>query len=566
MAPRDNGPNHSTSSDTAPIDAAPKGAAPDDGAPDDAVLAAWFLDPLERGNPFTALDRRGVAWTVGNRATVLIDGAAYFRRLRDALCATGPGDTVMFTDWQGDADEQLDGRPGSEIATILRQIASRGVAVRGLLWRSHPSALSFAEGANLDLAKAVNEEGGEVLLDQRVRHGGSHHQKIVVVRGDDPDADVAFVGGIDISHGRRDDARHQGDPQSIRLNPEHYGERPPWHDVQLEVSGPAVGDIECTFRERWNDDSPLDTRSPWRVLLHRFARTPRQPSALPGAADRSESGTVAVQVLRTYPARRHGYPFAPEGERSIARAYLKTFGRARRLIFLEDQYLWSFDAARNITTALRREPELVVAIVIPRYPDPDGRVVGGASRIGREYVMRALTAAAPDRVAVFDLENTEGTSIYVHSKVCVVDDVWLAVGSDNLNRRSWTHDSEISCALVDSTLDTRAPVDPAGRGDGARVLARDTRLRLTREHLGRGAADDHDLVDPREWFNAMRASAAALDAWHAGGRRGVRPPGHLRLHPADRVRGWRRIGQRTAHRLLLDPDGRPRALRRADAM
>ena len=79
---------------------------------------------------------------------------------------------------------------------------------------------------------------------------------------------------------------------------------------------------------------------------------------------------------------------------------------------------------------------------------------------------------------VFDVENHEGTPVYVHAKVCVVDDVWASVGSDNFNRRSWTHDSELSCAVLDDTRDERAPTDPAGLGDGARVFARDLRLRL----------------------------------------------------------------------------------------
>ena len=176
-------------------------------------------------------------------------------------------------------------------------------------------------------------------------------------------------------------------------------------------------------------------------------------------------------MLRTYPARRQPYPFAPEGERSIGRAYVKALERACSLVYLEDQYLWSFHAARCITAALRRAPELRVAVVIPRYPDPDGPVAGPASRIGRSHVLDELRAAGGERVAVFDLENDDGTTIYVHSKVCVIDDLWMAVGSDNLNRRSWTHDSEISCAVVDTERDTREPVDPAGRGEHARRFA-----------------------------------------------------------------------------------------------
>jgi phosphatidylserine/phosphatidylglycerophosphate/cardiolipin synthase-like enzyme len=49
-----------------------------------------------------------------------------------------------------------------------------------------------------------------------------------------------------------------------------------------------------------------------------------------------------------------------------------------------------------------------------------------------------------ERVAVYSPENEAGTPICVHAKVCVVDDTWSIVGSDNFNRRSWTHYSELS--------------------------------------------------------------------------------------------------------------------------
>ncbi|MFP5394487.1 MAG: hypothetical protein ACLGI6_23850, partial [Gammaproteobacteria bacterium] len=85
----------------------------------------------------------------------------------------------------------------------------------------------------------VNDAGGEVLLDQRVRPLGSHHQKLVVVRHPArPQDDVAFVGGIDLAHGRRDSTRHEGDPQRQDFA-DVYGERPAWHDVQVELRGPA---------------------------------------------------------------------------------------------------------------------------------------------------------------------------------------------------------------------------------------------------------------------------------------------------------------------------------------
>jgi phosphatidylserine/phosphatidylglycerophosphate/cardiolipin synthase-like enzyme len=81
----------------------------------------------------------------------------------------------------------------------------------------------------------------------RVRPGGSHHQKFVVLRHPGrPQLDVAFVGGIDLCHGRLDGAEHAGDPQSQPMA-QAYGARPPWHDVQLAVRGPAVADVETVF-------------------------------------------------------------------------------------------------------------------------------------------------------------------------------------------------------------------------------------------------------------------------------------------------------------------------------
>jgi phosphatidylserine/phosphatidylglycerophosphate/cardiolipin synthase-like enzyme len=446
---------------------------------------------------------------------------------------------------------------------MIADLARRSVEVRGLLWRSHPRQIHFAEQSNLELVKEANSCGAELLLDERVRRGGSHHQKIVVVGRPDPVDDVAFVGGIDLCHGRHDDHDHLGDPQTVPLD-KRYGPRPPWHDAQVAIHGPAVGDVKYSFWERWSDPTPLDHRNPLRMMLRRLAGEPRHPSPLE-FHERSypACGPHALQVLRTYPAKRPPYPFAPDGERSIAHAYLKAFGRARRLVYIEDQYLWSRDAAAALAGALRREPELRVIIVVPRYPDRAGRFSAAASRVGREPVIDMLRDAGGPRVAFYDLENHEGTPVYVHAKVCIIDDVWMDVGSDNLNRRSWTHDSELSCAIIDTTLDGRAPEDPAGRGDGARRLARDTRLRLWREHLDRDARDDDELLDPISAFDAIARSAAALDRWHADGRRGERPPGHARAHRPERVSAATRAAVTPLYRTVLDPDGRPVDLRRS---
>jgi phosphatidylserine/phosphatidylglycerophosphate/cardiolipin synthase-like enzyme len=522
-------------------------------------LERWFLDSDERGNRATTI----CAWTEGNRVEALIHGRTYHPRLLAELRTLRPGDLVCLADWRGDPDQRLDGA-GTQLGQVLADLARRGVQVKGLLWRSHPSSAHFSEEQNRHLGEVVNHAGGEILLDERVRGAGSQHQKLVVLHHPGrPQEDVAFVGGIDLCHGRGDDERHLGDPQPVPMD-HRYGPRPPWHDVQFGIRGPAVGDLSTTFRERWEDPTPLDHRNPWRARLTHRVSQPRHPSPLPDRlAAPGPAGPHAVQILRTYPAKVPRLPFAPHGERSVARGYLKAFQRARRLIYVEDQFLWSAEIAKFLADALRRWPLLRLIAVVPRYPDQDGIFTGPPNRIGQQVALDLVRAAGGERVAVYNLENENAMPVYVHAKVCVIDDVWAAVGSDNLNRRSWTHDAELTAAVLDSTLDPRPPADPAGLDDGARVFARNLRLALWREHLGRASGDDGDLLDPDRGFEAWREQAAALEAWHGGGRRGARPPGRARPHRPGRVRPWAAWWAWPLYRTMVDPDGRPWRLRRS---
>jgi phosphatidylserine/phosphatidylglycerophosphate/cardiolipin synthase-like enzyme len=343
-----------------------------------------------------------------------------------------------------------------------------------------------------------------------------------------------------------------------------YGERPPWHDVQLAVRGPAVADIEATFRERWDDPSPL-TRNPVNVISERVRRDDRRPAPLPEPLpDPEPAGHANIQLLRTYGNRHPGYPFAPRGERSVARAYSKVIPHARRLIYLEDQYLWSAKVVRCFAESLRANRDLHLIAVIPLHPDQDGRFSMPPNLVGRQQALDELDAAAPARVAVYGVENHASTPVYVHAKVCVIDDVWAAVGSDNINRRSWTHDSELSCAVVDDIRDTRTPQVLDRFGHGARRFARELRLELTREHLDRKPGDDADLLDPQAVFAAFAESAARLERWHEQRRRGPRPAGRLRPYHLSRLSRTTLAWATPLYRTVYDPDGRPIAMRYRD--
>ena len=524
--------------------------------------ADWFLSASERGNPDTRLDERvrrvhggDAAWAEGNEATPLIHGATYFADLVPGIRAMGPGDYLFFTDWRGDPDEMLLGVPGSEVSTVLEDAARRGVDVRGLIWRSHWDRFGYTGDEARHLGEEIEEAGGECLRDMRVRTMGSHHQKFVVLRHPGaPERDVAYVGGIDLCHSRRDDERHLGDPQPQQMSAS-FGPTPPWHDVQVRLRGPIVHDVETVFRERWEDSNPL-TRHPVRWLESKVAHEDQTPDPLPAQAPPPPAcGAHVVQLLRTYPDLWPGYDFARDGERSVARGYAKALRRAERLIYIGDQYLWSHEVAADFVTMLQENPQLHVVAVVPLIPDDDSATGLPPNVVGRERAITKIREAAPDRVAIYGIENEAGIPIYVHAKVCIADDAWATIGSDNFNRRSWTHDSELTAAVFDET----------------QQYAVRLRTRLVREHLGldpaaeptTAAEGDPDLNDPREVFGVMAACADALDAWHAGGRVGPRPRGRLRHLVVPELTRAQRAWATPLYENIYDPDGRPRALKKA---
>ena len=535
------------------------------------ALADWFLSPAERENPHAAIDAvRGnaVGWTVGNDVRPIVHGAPYFAELAERIAVMGAGDRVYFVDWRGDPDQRLNDA-GDTLVGVLTAALGRGVDVRGLLWRSHWRKIGLHAERAFALGKAIDAAGGQCLRDMRVRTFGSHHQKFVILRHQgDPGRDVAFVGGIDLCHSRRDDAEHHGDEQALDVAAE-YGPRPAWHDVQAAVAGPAVHDVETTFRERWEDGTPL-TLNPGRRLTSWIQAEDQEPRPLGEQwppPPPVEGAHDAVQIVRTYPAILPvGYDFAPDGERSIVLGNAKAMANARRFIYVEDQYLWGNGVGEHFASVLRERPDLRLVIVLPTVPDVDGAVARTPQLAARLLALEPILEAGGDRVAVFGLTNDLGLPIYVHSKICIIDDRWASVGSDNFNRRSWTSDSEIACAVMDDRIDDVAD-DAAAPSDAFPLRLRRV---LCAEHLGVAESEVPD--DPDALFEALVASAERLDAWYAsggGGRRGrlgrVRGAAHVprRLSPGRarrRVAGAALSSQERALALGERPPGRLRAL------
>jgi phosphatidylserine/phosphatidylglycerophosphate/cardiolipin synthase-like enzyme len=277
-----------------------------------------------------------------------------------------------------------------------------------------------------------------------------HHEKLVIV-----DGTVAFVGGIDLTDlgGDRYDA-----------SPHPGGRALGWHDVLARLSGPTVADVASHFALRWE------------------ATTGER---LPAIATPPPAGTSRVQLVRTVP--EHTYRALPRGDFSVLETYVAAFRNAHRLIYIENQFLWSTEVVAVLAEVLRRPPadDFRLCIVLPTHPNN-----GNDDTRGQLGVLREADRHGRLLAGTIGPPNGNRPGVYVHAKVCVVDDAWLTVGSANLNEHSLFNDTEVNLVTDDATL------------------ARHVRERLWSEHLGEECAgrDPIDVVETL-WRPALTASA-----------------------------------------------------------
>lgn len=173
-------------------------------SPQTPPLAGAAADPvwLEQGDPYPVRD--------GNCITPLLGGEAYFKQLHAAILDAER--SVWLLGWQINWDVML--VAGVRLYDALLGAARKNPALRihVLPWAGSPVVATGAQ-ATVDVIELINEELGGVRRvfavganeDAQPSDGVgsffSHHQKLAVI-----DGRIAFVGGIDVAWGRRDDA------------------------------------------------------------------------------------------------------------------------------------------------------------------------------------------------------------------------------------------------------------------------------------------------------------------------------------------------------------------------
>ena len=369
----------------------------------------------------------------GNALEILVDGKEALPRVAEAL--RGARSHVHLTGWHFTPEFALEreGRP-TILRNLLAELAER-IDVRLLVWAGAPLPLFRPSRFAMRTMQAKLTEHTRVrcALDANERPLHCHHEKTIVI-----DDRVAFVGGIDLTSEAGDRYDSSDHPARGAVG---------WHDACAMIEGPAVQDVADHFRLRWQE-----------VTGESLA--PTRPCG--------QAGSVQLQIVRTVPEKI--YKRLPRGDFGILETYGRALRSAQRLIYLENQFLWSPEIAAVLLDKLRRppHPDFRLLLILPAKPNTGGDDTRG--------VLGELIEADEDngRLLACTLYARAGNlfdPIYVHAKIGIVDDNWLTLGSANLNEHSLFNDTEMNLVTHESQI------------------ARATRLRLWSEHLERPAAD-----------------------------------------------------------------------------
>jgi phospholipase D1/2 len=379
---------------------------------------------------FDTLLKRGdncCAVALADRLVMLVDGERYFDAfMRAAQCAQR---SLIMLGWDFDSRTALrvseDGQAQITLGDFLNDLARsrRRLHVRMLDW-DYPMVFGMDRqfpplyGLSWKPHRRVH-----FRYDNTHPVGGSHHQKIVVI-----DDKVAFVGGFDITCRRWDTRAHRAnDPRRLAANKPY----PPFHDVMVALDGEAARAIAQIAHQRWKEATGEEltpvkvTADPWPEGIEPQMRD------------------AQVGIACTTPAKQVG-----EGVRDVERLYLDMIGRARRYIYIENQYFTAQKVGAALAQRLR-EPDGPEIVLVTRLLS-HGWLEEMTMEVLRTKLIRDLRAA--DRYGRFQVYYpdivglAEGTCVDVHSKLMIVDDQWLRIGSANISNRSMGLDTE--CDVV----------------------------------------------------------------------------------------------------------------------
>lgn len=334
------------------------------------------------------------------RVEILQDAERTFASIEDAIAAAKHHVHVAY--YIVDP-----GRSGTRLRDALVERAKAGVDVRFLVDDVGSSRLGRRWLRPLREAGVRFAKFNEVTFSRiRSRFDFRNHRKIVVV-----DGTVGFTGGINYAEEYLAEVERPAGPveRRHRRRRARHGHLGPWRDTHLRIEGDAVRWLQLTFLEDWH---------------YATGTIPREPEYFPPPTGR---GSHHVQIVASGPDR----DFEP-----IQKIYFAAMALAAQRVYVTTPYFVPDDAILTaLTTAALRGVD--VRVLVPRRSD--SLVVTAAAR---SYYDGLLAAG----VRVYEYQPT-----MIHAKTLVVDDFFSAVGTANMDNRSFRLNFEVTAVLYGTT-------------------------------------------------------------------------------------------------------------------
>ncbi|HZD34583.1 MAG TPA: phospholipase D-like domain-containing protein [Nitrososphaeraceae archaeon] len=437
----------------------------------------------------------------GNQVVFTIDGEETFRLVYDAIFHAKSSvyiagydldPSLNFVRGTGYTTSSIDRQhlKGTNAHKRLQELiikkARKGVIIRIIVWqpRLPLSILPGADERGLDgrakdvevLNKLAKKYGIEQNLIVKIDNtsptlSSAHHEKIIVV-----DNKIGFCGGLDLSRGKWDTSKHA-------YNDRHRDQGcEPWHDFHAMIKGPVVWDLAYHFNQRWAYHEVEDKNTILAMDL--------KPADFTYNGNDGDTKAVA---LRTWEGI--------DRDGGILAWYTNTIRKAKSSIYIENQFPFQNEfITRIICKRLKEQKNLKVIIVGPMEPNLPGLIGSILSNTSVNDVNEHLqwirdAGDSGKRVGTYSLVCQDRKSkklrqIYVHSKLLIVDDKWITVGSANIDKNGFKDSTEVNVGVTSSSL------------------AKELRMRLWREHMGLLEKPENSnvrqLVDPSkiEDFNS----------------------------------------------------------------